>query len=147
MKKCPKCKMEKSESDFWKEISRKDGLHGLCKSCCKENNQKWRKTKSGIESAKKRQARRTPRDWMCLNLKYLYGITVEQKNEILFNQKEMCAICFCKLSITGSHVDHDHLTDKIRGLLCSNCNTGLGLFKDSEVNLQNAIKYLVKTKS
>jgi hypothetical protein len=41
-------------------------------------------------------------------------------------------------------VDHDHETNKIRGLLCSRCNTGLGLFFDNISNLENAILYLKK---
>lgn len=147
MKKCPKCKIEKTQNEFWRDPSRSGGLDGHCKSCRKEAQRKWRQTEKGILSRKQREARRTPRDWMSLNLKYMYGITIEQKNKMLIEQKEMCAICSHKLSLTGSFVDHDHSTNKIRGLLCTVCNTGLGMFKDSEVNLQNAITYLIRTKS
>jgi len=56
-------------------------------------------------------------------------------------QNGLCAIC-CVAPAT--HVDHCHETKKIRGVLCNNCNVGLGFFKDNVSSLQNAIKYLAK---
>ena len=48
----------------------------------------------------------------------------------------------CEQITENFHTDHDHLTDKVRGLLCSQCNMGLGSFKDNKLILFNAIKYL-----
>lgn len=74
----------------------------------------------------------------------LYGITLEQYEEMLTKQKRCCAICGVHQpeSIQSLHVDHNHTTKKVRGLLCHKCNRGLGLFKDSPKVLLNAAKYL-----
>ena len=62
---------------------------------------------------------------------------------ILCEQKVRCDIC--SIDITKKYViDHDHKTLKFRGLLCSSCNNGLGLFKDNISLFANAIKYLNK---
>jgi hypothetical protein len=78
------------------------------------------------------------------NLKANYGMTLEEFNKLVETQGNACAIC--STSIPGGrgtwHVDHDHKTGKVRGLLCNACNVGLGYFKDSMDNLNNAILYL-----
>lgn len=60
-------------------------------------------------------------------------------------QDGKCAICGCILNssrYTKASADHDHKTGKIRGILCMNCNTALGLMKDSPYRLESAIRYL-----
>ena len=78
------------------------------------------------------------------NLMRKYGITLEQKEHMLRTQNGVCAVCGILIGITGrdSHIDHSHLTGKIRQLLCSGCNCGLGNFKESIDALQGAINYL-----
>lgn len=73
------------------------------------------------------------------NLKYRYGITEEQYNQLHLTQKGKCAICKQDASL---YVDHCHKEGQIRGLLCCNCNTGIGLLKESKDNLERAIEYL-----
>ena len=82
---------------------------------------------------------------LALNLK-TKGLTTEQFQKILDRQFGVCAICFTKLSVGDGNyrVDHDHLSNKVRGILCHNCNVGLGHFKDSPRSLQRAIQYLDK---
>lgn len=60
------------------------------------------------------------------------------------NQIGRCAICENELPEEASkaHVDHCHKTNKIRGILCFNCNVGLGHFKDNPNYLERAINYL-----
>jgi hypothetical protein len=75
----------------------------------------------------------------------LYGLSKEQYDLMLSEQNHSCYICGikdidCPKSVL--HVDHDHSTGKIRGLLCHHCNTGLGHFKDNVELLQKAIEYL-----
>lgn len=78
------------------------------------------------------------------------GVVGEVDIETLHkSQNGTCAICQEPIELfqgrgKGSHLDHDHETGAIRGLLCPNCNQGLGKFKDSEVILQRAIDYLKK---
>jgi hypothetical protein len=78
-----------------------------------------------------------------------YGITVDIYEQLLEKQNGKCRICLqIPKGIHGSgrlkvlHVDHDHSTGEIRGLLCDNCNRGLGYFKDDSLLLQQAIIYL-----
>ena len=76
-------------------------------------------------------------------LKKKYGITLNDYEEILKSQNRVCAVCqeFCN-SGRALAVDHCHISGKIRGLLCINCNQGLGKFKDSIKLLDKAIDYL-----
>lgn len=79
-------------------------------------------------------------------LKNKYGLSVNEYKRTLILQDNQCAICGKHFtSQNGSLkvcVDHDHKTGKIRGLLCGNCNVGLGMLGDSVTILNNAIKYL-----
>lgn len=73
------------------------------------------------------------------------GVCNVRYDELLVSQKGACAICECKLNSnrnTKFAVDHDHKTGVVRGLLCSNCNTALGLMKDSDVRLLAAVAYI-----
>jgi hypothetical protein len=73
-----------------------------------------------------------------------YGLTPDQHDEMLANQAWCCAICGIKAeaSYKGLHIDHNHETGKVRGLLCMHCNQGLGKFGDSPERLELAAKYL-----
>lgn len=72
-----------------------------------------------------------------------YGITIEQKATMVAKQNNQCAICCKSFELPRDiHVDHSHSTGKVRGILCSNCNTGLGKFQDKLLFLEAAIKYL-----
>ncbi len=77
-------------------------------------------------------------------LKSEYGITIKDYFSILNEQNECCAICGNRTDAKRLAVDHCHKTGKVRGLLCSNCNLGLGCFKDDKNNLKKAIDYLLK---
>jgi len=78
------------------------------------------------------------------DLKRGYGISVAQYERMLHLQGEVCAICKGKnRSVRRLSVDHDHASGKIRGLLCDNCNAGLGRFRDSPKFLRAAAKYLL----
>lgn len=75
-----------------------------------------------------------------INLKRQYGMTIEQYEAIYNAQEGKCAIC-------GRHeeklcIDHDHATNKVRGLLCQHCNTALGYVYDDPEILTSAINYL-----
>ena len=85
-----------------------------------------------------------PRGALNSKLKTAFGITVDQYEAIAKQQNDCCAICGTpQLELRRKMaVDHDHVTGKVRALLCHNCNVGLGNFKDSEQILTKAIKYL-----
>jgi hypothetical protein len=71
------------------------------------------------------------------------GVTQEQYDGAYLKQKGVCAVCSlpCAQGISLA-ADHCHTTGVFRGLLCTQCNTGLGLFKDNKLLLENAIQYL-----
>jgi hypothetical protein len=75
-------------------------------------------------------------------LKYKYGITLEEYKELSQGQGGICKICKKQEKL---YVDHNHITSKVRGLLCHKCNVGIGYFEDSVDFLENAIKYLSTT--
>ena len=72
-----------------------------------------------------------------------YGLTDDDYQKLLKLQHNCCAICKAEFSRLP-HVDHDHTTKKVRGLLCPNCNQGLGKFHDNVETLRNALDYLNK---
>lgn len=78
-------------------------------------------------------------------IKKTYDFSYEKYEEMLESQNYSCAICDSKISSNRTKrlfIDHCHTTMKVRGLLCSSCNNGLGLFKDSPTLLKKAIGYL-----
>lgn len=82
-------------------------------------------------------------------IKYAYGITIEKYEEMTLTQDNKCSICGKEENIKHQNgkvkrlaVDHCHISGKVRGLLCTNCNTGLGKFKDSRELLAAALAYL-----
>ena len=73
-----------------------------------------------------------------------YAITEQLYNTIYKKQEGRCAICNCHQHYQRLAVDHDHKTGMVRGLLCTNCNRGLGRFFDSPVRLSNAAAYITR---
>jgi hypothetical protein len=78
------------------------------------------------------------------HLKRRYGITGDDADAMLDAQGGLCAVCRER---PADHVDHDHLTGRVRGLLCFNCNGGLGQFHDDPELLSAAIDYLDRAAS
>lgn len=141
MKQCYSCKEFLPQSKFY---FRKDNntTYNKCKECTDSSYKEYYKSnkerilnQQQTEGAKQRKERELIRN---------YNITLNEWNDILSNQNDLCAICKIKFSDNSKtpHVDHCHKTGKIRGLLCSNCNHGIGQFKDDISILQEAIKYL-----
>lgn len=93
------------------------------------------------------------RDW---GLQWKYGISQEDYMIMLEAQKGVCKICSNppsskdhKANRDGMlylHVDHDHSTGKVRGLLCKRCNTGLGGFRDNPSLLAKAALYIKESR-
>ncbi len=78
------------------------------------------------------------------HLKRKYGITIEQYDALLSEQGGACAICGRKPRPDISlHLDHDHQTGQVRGILCFRCNNALGDFDDDASLLQQAVAYVL----
>lgn len=137
MKYCPKCETDKPITEFWKNKTTTDGFQCWCKDC-------WKKTTADRRNGPKRDIELRQRRNGHLVRKY--GITISEYDDMLKKQGGGCAIC--KTSINQDYrnlvVDHCHKTNKVRGLLCSNCNRALGLFYDNIKTMENAIEYLNK---
>lgn len=157
MKQCSICKLIKSEIEFHKNKNRKDKLDSRCKSCKHENNilnkEKYKALHHQRYLLKKEEINKKNKEWFHKNpeksrnqkLLYTYGITLEQRNLLIKNQDNKCKICLEDLNVLDSksiHVDHNHITGRVRGILCKKCNSMIGLSKEKEYILNNAIKYL-----
>lgn len=133
---------------------------GNCKACACERAKRYRAT--NVEKRKEYQAKyraknkeavdRYNSEWRQQNkdivrknnLKRL-GFTIELYDTRLAAQDNKCAICstpFDTIPTKQVHADHCHTTGKARGILCHQCNTGLGAFKDNPNLLEKAIQYL-----
>jgi len=132
-KKCRDCGITKPLEQFNSQKKNKDGRQGHCRECAKK---RW--AEYSTPEVKQRQCD--------LRLVRKFKLTREEFNKIFDAQGRKCAIC-PRTEPSGSgtwHVDHDHKTDKVRGLLCMHCNRALGYFMDSSELLQQAQLYLEK---
>jgi hypothetical protein len=86
-----------------------------------------------------------PESYRASKYKSNYGLTIEQYDTMFVAQNGCCAICKNPPNHKWHkhlHVDHDHLTDQVRQLLCHGCNTGMGGFKDDPALLRVAADYI-----
>lgn len=126
---CGTCGELKSLDEFAKSKGRVDGRSTRCKQCYRDQ---W-------SPAKDRESQLLKR----------YGLTIQDYDQLLVAQGGVCHICGGPSHIRDNDplsfaVDHCHATGKVRGLLCANCNRGLGLFKDDPDRLMAAAMYLLK---
>jgi hypothetical protein len=138
-KTCSVCGERKHFDLFYNFKNKSDGKSYRCKSCDDLARKKW-------SDSNPERAYRSARS---KRLKHLFNLTIEDYENLLEEQEGKCAICGVTENKTvgtmKTHnfcVDHDHETGKVRGLLCNNCNRGLGLLKDSEELLRKAARYV-----
>ena len=146
-KKCKKCGIEKSSSEFYKEKRVKDGLQARCIECCKadakavfqRNPEPYRERARAAYDYAERRARMLMDE---------YGMTPEDYTDLFEKQNGCCAICGTEESghnVTDHLlVDHNHITDVVRGLLCSSCNLMIGKAKadTGTTILRGALTYI-----
>ena len=151
MKTCYVCKKEypATKEFFYKNRANKDGFHGECKLCAKVQSIAYQNTTKGKEVHKKsinkyQQTAKGKLTARRASLKAIYGIAGDEYDKLLESQKGHCALCGMSPKDNRKRlaVDHNHVTGKVRGLLCDRCNKGLGNFKDNIEVLKKAIKYL-----
>lgn len=128
---CYVCKRILPESEFAKNSTKKNHIRPECRSC--DNKQR--------QERKKKEKAKDPDKVRDRYLRKTYKIGLDEYTEMLKNQNGVCWICQEKKDLV---VDHDHSTGKVRGLLCNQCNTSLGGFKDNIDYLRSAINYLLK---
>ena len=95
------------------------------------------------QSAKNNPDKHSKYQWKS-RIKKTYGLTEETYLGMYVSQNGKCAICKECIELRGkqTHIDHDHETLEVRGILCHSCNTALGLFKENTETMLNAINYL-----
>jgi len=127
---CTRCDIDKPAGDFIWKTNGRIANGQKCKECMREirDNPEW----------KDRQ-----RD---NHLKRLYGISAEEYDTFYREQGGVCAVCKQESDASGKnsklHVDHDHDTKKVRGLLCYRCNIALGYLAEDEKRIYQILDYL-----
>lgn len=118
-KTCRICGLVKPVTEFWKRLACKDGFGLYCKECSKKKAHDYHIKNPAVKKNS--------------HLKDTFEITLEQYDQILDSQGGVCAICG-GINQDGRRlaVDHNHKTEKIRGLLCGVCNTRLGILEIEE---------------
>ncbi len=147
-KKCNRCNRVKSLSEFYRNKKYKDNFTTWCRECfCdyhKEHGREYYQSEKGQLAYKKyRRSDGYKKVQRKSKLKYYYGITLIEYDQMFEDQNGVCAVCG-NMNDSGQRlsIDHDHKTGKIRGLLCHRCNVALGYAKDSVDLLEKLIKYL-----
>lgn len=117
------------------------------KEKAKEYYKRWRESERGKEYTKKYMREyylknKSPEKKRAAHIKQHFGLSMEDYARLLVSQDYVCGICGGKDSKRPLVVDHDHPTGRVRGLLCSNCNSGMGLLGDDITRLKSAIKWI-----
>ena len=163
-KACKDCGVVKPLSEFYEAPGCIDGRREECKSCfqarqaaryasdpdlreiARERTRRWQLENEDYDRARRAEYRKTDaykRSLRKTHLKTKYGLTPEDYDRMLEDQAGGCAICGKPPRPDISlHVDHDHETGRIRGLLCFTCNNGLGQFRDDPELLIAAATYV-----
>ena len=166
-KECTKCK-ETKPLERYSPSSNKSGYHSWCKDCM---NEEVLRRKGGRVFTKMEKTDTHKQCRLCLELlpysdyyrkNSTYckpcaknknkGLDMVSYNKLLESQNGVCAICLSPPTKTRLYVDHDHsccegaqsCSQCVRGLLCSSCNTSLGLMKENVVAIRNMLDYLTK---
>jgi hypothetical protein len=116
-KRCADCREVKPVEAFDRAASQSGGYNCYCKSC---------------RRGRERAAR----------FLRVYGLTLEARDALIAGQGCVCAIC---QEAEPVHVDHDHVTGVVRGVVCFRCNSGIGQFDDRADLMRKAIDYLERT--
>lgn len=149
-KTCPRCNETKTIDKFHKRARSTDGLHIYCKQCRKEL---WAESPRGREYNRRyyREKLLTDRFYNRKRKRFhRYGLTDENFIAMYDRQNGLCAICQePETSVIYGRpktlaIDHNHESGEVRGLLCSNCNNGLGRFRDDADLLYRAAEYVKK---
>jgi hypothetical protein len=141
-KRCSTCKLERSIEDYAYSYKHLDKRQYTCKFCKQQyytdNKEKYKKYNT--EKTRTRSNNH--------KLQYKFNISRDDFNRKLEQQSGVCAICkqpetnTYRGKVRNLSVDHCHVTNKLRDLLCRNCNTALGSLKDDKQLILECIKYL-----
>lgn len=164
-KRCKRCGEVKPLDAYYRHDGCRDGVRPECKACnlaekarrsaanpqpARDRARRWREDPANLERTKAKHARDREDGRKQISdrrsyLKRKYGITLEEYDEKLAEQGGVCAVCSREPRPDISlHVDHDHETGQIRGLLCFRCNVAIGLISEDHDNLTSIQTYLLR---
>lgn len=164
MKACRICARKKLLSDFHRASGMRDGHRSECKECTREIRrryyanhrdesiarvERWRRENPKKFEAWKKRNREENRDRIRVSnrrghLRRKYGISLEDFDFLVVAQAGRCALCD-RHDGHGLHVDHDHTSGRVRGLLCGKCNKAIGLLDEDPRLFAAAVGYLTET--
>lgn len=131
---CPKCGETKPRDEFYGVRKRS----GWCKTCARTKSAAYYAANREKQLAAHRVWVRDNRERIAAHrAKSAYGIPLDEYEQLMREGK--CAICG---STERLRIDHCHVSDRVRGVLCDSCNKGLGFFRDDPARLRAAIHYL-----
>ena len=158
MKRCKKCGETKPLAEFHRATGMKDGYRSECKACARTIRRAWyvanrqkaiadvkrwqQENKEHLHAYRRGYRQRRKAEDRDAQLRRTFGIMQADYEALLAKQGGGCAICGRKPGKISLHVDHDHETGKIRGLLCVGCNNALGQFHDDPDLLGLAADYV-----
>jgi len=163
-KECISCHQKKplTKEYFHARKKSKDGFRNDCRECLNKRTKLWvqrnpekaasykRKWRHNnpekLNKARIRWRKNNPLSELNGRYKREYGITLKEYDEMFEKQDGLCAVCGLPEINRRLAVDHDHDTQKIRGLLCARCNTVLGLMEDNIGTMSRAIEYIERAK-
>jgi hypothetical protein len=158
MKRCKHCGEFKRLDEFYGEKDGRDGKRPECKACTAARRKAWYQQNRTREIARvkawqqanperlkawrEKNRNRRLEQLREIHLRNKFGLTPQEYDRILEAQGGVCALCERPPTPGISlHVDHDHATGEIRGLLCMRCNNALGLFGEDPDVLKRAARY------
>jgi hypothetical protein len=159
MKRCKKCNVLKPLAEFYEAKGARDGHRSECKVCSLAYRKRWYRNNRDraisyvrawqqanpdrVKAWRVRNRDRRNEQMREIHLRNKFGLTPEEYEAILESQGGVCALCDAAPTPGISlHVDHDHGTGEIRGLLCMRCNNALGLFREDPHLLRRAARYV-----
>jgi hypothetical protein len=164
VKRCSGCGEDKPSSGFSRARRSRDGLQTYCKACHRryyeDNRERLREQHRNYQELHRDRLRAHHQAYYQQNresfrwsaLMRNYGVSADDYVRILAEQGGRCAICAgppCGPGAKGGfyHIDHDHRTGAVRGLLCHHCNAGLGHFRENPEQIRKAAAYLESQES
>ena len=171
-KTCIKCNETKALSEFWKRSSKDTARQSYCKQCHSQKNREWLENNSERKRERSRQwaalnkdrRRENHQKWYAANRERqlelnklwqaanrakkngkLYGLSEEQYFELLDRAGGRCEVC--QRAEGRLCVDHCHVTGEVRGVLCSRCNTGVGMLGDCAEGIRSALDYFERVEA